>query len=117
MKVDDLISFLDDIKDSGQNFFIEAEAKLDRAERFIEDYNSKYSPSISITSDGIIEMKNNKNKWGLELRLYVDTCPDEIKNTFGFNRNKHFRTEYNFRMNNNEVIYALFDHGFRIGLN
>lgn len=77
----------------------------------------KDSPSISITSDGIIEMKNNKNKWGLELRLYVDTCPDEIKNTFGFNRNKHFRTEYNFRMNNNEVIYALFDHGFRIGLN
>ncbi len=117
MNINDLISFLEDIKNHGQNFFIEAEAKTDQAEKFVKDYNSKYSPSISITSSGIIGMENDKDKWGVELRLYVKDCPNDIKKAFDFHKNSYFRNEYNFRMNNNKVIRALFDYGFRIGLN
>ena len=117
MDIDVLIDLLYDMQSKEENFFIEAEAKRSRMKNFINDYNIKYLPEINMNSDGIIEMNEDKNKWGLELRLYINYCPQDIAKDFDFNRNYHFRSEYKYRMNNNDVIMKLFDSGFRIGLN
>lgn len=84
MDVNDLIELLEDMQRNSQGFFIEAEAKISRMQKFIDEYNSKYSPVISMSTEGLIEMTEIKNKWGLELRLYINDCPDDIKRTFNF---------------------------------
>ena len=97
-----------------QSFFIEAEAKSNRMQRFIDEYNTTYNENINIESDGVVLFPEDTNKWGLELRLYVNSMPPE---ELGFVRNQVYRTEYTFRLNSNNVVYRLFDIGFRIGLN
>lgn len=101
---------------TGQKVFIEAEAKESRMENFIREYNSRYSPSIGLSSEGIISLDNNANKWGLELRCYFDDCngfPSGIQTTV----NRVYRSEYPYRFNDVDVISELFDLGYRIGVN
>lgn len=110
-----LLTFLNDIKANGGCFFIEAEAKTKRIENFIYDYNNQYSPKINMHSDGIIVLKEDANKWGLELRLYVPITPPE--NMQGFAKNDTYKGEYSYRLNDNQIIQRLFNNGCRIGLN
>lgn len=101
------------IKDLGDNVFIEAEGKASRLKRFYAEYNEKYSPSISDNTNGIIVLEENANKWGLELRLYLHYNPRFIRAT----RNKVYRGEYQYRINDVDIIKGMFDLGYRIGLN
>lgn len=94
-------------------FYIEAEAKIDRIQRFINDYNRVASENIDVSSDGIVLLQEDANKWGLELRLYVTVRPSYP----GFVTNRHYLPEYSFRLNDNDVIMRLFEAGFRVGLN
>lgn len=101
------------IRESGKDVFIEAEAKPSRLRSFFDDYNSKYSPSINASTDGIIVLGENVDKWGLELRLYLHSCPEFIQST----KNTVYRPEYSYRINDVTVIKEMFDLGYRIGIN
>ena len=103
-------------RDTNQAVFIEAEGKESTIRRFLEEYNNTYSPRISISDDGIISLDESKNKWGLELRCYFfysDGFPDGIQVT----SNRVYRSEYPYRFNDVDVIWKLFDLGYRIGEN
>lgn len=101
------------IKSNGDNVFIEAEGRPARLGRFYAEYNSRYSPSINDFSEGIIVLDENANKWGLELRLYMHYSPSFIHAT----SNRQYRKEYEYRINDKDVIGELFDLGYRIGEN
>lgn len=77
----DLATFIQQV---GDHVFIEAEGKPSTLNNFITTYNSSYSPSITLQTDGIICLEEDANKWGLELRLYLHfapTCIHATKNT------------------------------------
>lgn len=101
---------------TGQRVFIEAEAKESRMRNFISEYNSRYSPSIGLSDEGIISLDNDANKWGLELRCYFDDrkgFPSGVQVT----ANRAYRAEYPYRFNDVYIISELFDLGYRIGAN
>lgn len=104
------------IKSTNQNVFIEAEAKDSKMQNFIREYNTRFSEQLSISDNGIITLHDNANKWGLELRCYFNN-----KNGFpiGVNitSNRVYRSEYSYRFNDVDVIWELFDLGYRIGIN
>lgn len=101
------------IKDKDNDVFIEAEGKASTLDKFFGEYNLKYKPSIGKETDGIIYLDENKNKWGLELRLYMHNRPDFVNVT----QNTVYRSEYSYRVNDVQMIRELFDLGYRIGLN
>lgn len=77
----DLATFIQQV---GDHVFIEAEGKPSTLNNFITIYNSSYSPSITLQTDGIICLEEDANKWGLELRLYLHfapTCSHATQNT------------------------------------
>lgn len=97
--------------------FIEAEGKTSSLNNFIEDYNNRYGESLSIYDDGIIHLKPNANKWGLELRLYVRTRPPENVYELGFTHNNAYRDDFMYRLNDNHIVKLLLENGYRIGFN
>lgn len=101
------------IRNNDEEVFIEAEGQTQRLNGFFQEYNSKYSPPIDGSTEGIIVLRNDANKWGLELRLYLHRAPDFIATT----HSRSYRKEYAYRINNNDVIRELFELGYRIGLN
>lgn len=101
------------IKRNNDNVFIEAEGRPSRLKNFYDEYNSKYTPSINDNSQGIIVLSEDANKWGLELRLYLHHSPSCIHAT----RNRAYRNDYEYRINDANVIRELFDMGYRIGEN
>lgn len=104
------------IEDNGQEIFIEAEGKPSRIKNFVREYNEKYNESLLLTDDGLIILQDDANKWGLELRLYLNDAsgiPNEVKVT----KNTVYRSEYKYRINDKAIIMALFEYGYRIGLN
>lgn len=99
-----------------QSVFIEAEGKESTIIKFIDEYNTSFSPSIDIGDEGIICLDESKNKWGLELRCYfndADGFPDGVQIT----NNTVYRSEYSYRFNDLSIIKELFDLGYRIGQN
>lgn len=111
-----VLDFLNDIKNDGEDFFIEAEAKPSTMMTFINEYNRTHTPSITKNSEGIIVLQDDANKWSLELRLYVPAAPPaEISHLFG--RNRVYKTKYSYRLNDNKLIRGLFDQGCKIGIN
>ena len=101
----------------GQECFIEAEARPSRMRNFINEYNRKYGEALSIHDDGMILLQEDANKWGLELRLYVRACPPANIKSLGFTHNDAYRNDFSYRLNDNDILEYLFDHGYRIGFN
>ena len=100
-----------------EEFFIEAEAKPGRMRNFIAQYNETYIEDLRIDDDGIILLQEDANKWGLELRLYVRSCPPLNVRNLGFTHNDAYRNDYSYRLNDNDVVNYLFERGYRIGIN
>lgn len=103
-------------KDSNQEVFIEVEGKRSRIIKFINEYNGRLGESLTISDEGIISLDENANKWGLELRCYFENkngFPAGIKVT----SNRAYRSEYPYRFNDVDLIWELFELGYRIGLN
>ena len=100
-----------------QECFIEAEARPSRMRNFINNYNRNYGERLTIHDDGMILLQEDANKWGLELRLYVRTCPPVNIMNLGFTHNEAYRNNFTYRLNDNGIVEFLFDHGYRIGLN
>lgn len=103
-------------KRTGQSVFIEAEAKESRVQNFIRDYNNRLSENLNISDDGIIALDDDANKWGLELRCYFNDS-NGFPNGVQITSNRAYRTEYSYRFNDVDIIWELFDLGYRIGLN
>ena len=101
---------------TGQSVFIEVEGLKHTIEKFILNYNSNYSPAISIGDVGVVCMSEEKDKWGLELRCYFNDC-----NGFPYEglvtTNPIKRHGYFFRFNDLKIINELFNLGYRIGRN
>lgn len=112
-----LANRLDDfIKQNETEVFIEAEGRPGRLKNFYSEYNAKYSPTISNATGatgGIIVLEEDANKWGLELRLYLNHKPDFVQVT----KTATYRNDYPYRINDTKLIQELFDLGYRIGLN
>ena len=113
--VNRILNFLNEIKSKGGSFFIEEEALPRTMTNFIDSYNITH-PAIDLDSKGIICLQDNANKWGIELRLYVPVAPPTAISAL-FCRNMVYRVEYSHRLNDNNIIRELFEHGCRIGLN
>lgn len=110
----EIVKELDEfIRKSGNDIFIEAEGRPSRLARFYEEYYSYTGDWINANTDGIIELDENANKWGLELRLYLHNCPSFIPVT----NNRVYRKEYAYRINDVPTIKGLFKLGYKIGLN
>ena len=111
--------FLQFLQNSGQTIFIEAEAKSGRMENFIIDYNARYGHEIDLGTDGICLLGDDVDKWGIELRIYVNNIiniPDSwsSKNY----RTTHYRSnEFAYRLDDNSLVQFLFENGYRIGRN
>lgn len=100
-----------------EEFFIEAEARPTRMQHFIDEYNNAYDEDLTLQDNGLIVLQENANKWGLELRLYVCSRPPQNVYQLGFTHNDAYRDNFSYRLNDNEVVNYLFEHGYRIGLN
>ncbi|MBD5439571.1 MAG: hypothetical protein HDR33_00855 [Treponema sp.] len=107
-----LVEFL-----SAEECFIEAEGKRSSINNFIDRYNRDFGATLRATDDGIILLQDDANKWGLELRLYVRSCPPINVKRLGFTHNNAYRNDFTYRLNNNDIVNFLFDIGYRIGFN
>lgn len=110
--------FLDFLNNNKQKIFIDVEATEIKMNEFIKKYNQIYSTSITITDDGIC-LLGNVDKWGVELRIYFNDLsglPNEWdKRKY---RNRNYRSgEFNYRLDDNKLIWYLFDNGYQIGYN
>lgn len=109
---EELIEFL-----RNEECFIEAEGKYSALNNFIRNYNANFNTNLTISDDGIIFLKDDANKWGLELRLYVRNCPPINVKRLGFTYNDAYRNDFSYRLNNNDIVNYLFNIGYRIGFN
>ena len=109
---EELVDFL-----STEECFIEAEGKMSSINNFIDRYNSTFGTELRSNDDGIILLQDDANKWGLELRLYVRSCPPINVKRLGFTYNDAYRNDFTYRLNNNDIVNFLFDIGYRIGFN
>lgn len=109
---EELIAFL-----STEECFIEAEGKILSITNFINRYNRQFGTTLRSNDDGIILLQDDANKWGLELRLYVRSCPPINVKRLGFTHNNAYRNDFTYRLNNNDIVNYLFDIGYRIGFN
>ena len=78
--------------------------------------NNRLSENLSIFDEGIISLDDDANKWGLELRCYFydrNGFPSGVQTT----SNRAYRAEYPYRFNDVDVIWEMFDLGYRIGVN
>ncbi len=114
--LEELLAFLEEIKNNNGSFFIEAEAKPSRMNNFINSYNSENHLPININSNGIIVLQDDADKYGLELRLYVPIEPPRTILHL-FTRTRGYRGEYPYRLNDNDIVFDLFENGCTIGEN
>lgn len=111
--------FLDFLLDSEQRIFIDVEGKRDKMENFITQYNTSYSESIAIGDDGICLLSDTVDKWSVELRIYFnDTTGMPVYWDGRKYRNRNYRSdEFDYRLDDNKLMWFLFDNGYRVGYN
>lgn len=110
---DDLIGFLNTLDD----FFIEVEGKPQPLRHFIEEYNSKMNAGITMHTDGICQLNEDVNKWGLEFRVYKNIRPNPLLGN-KFHKNNMIRhPEYEYRLSDNDLVEPLLYDGFDLGQN
>lgn len=106
----------DFFRKSGQKVFIEVEGKPSDIKRFISEYNVKYGGDLDKHEDGIIILKDDANKWGIELRMYFNDKTG-IPSGVNVTKNRVYRSEYFFRINDVNLIRQMFSLGYKIGRN
>lgn len=111
--------FLNFLDEMGGEFFLEAEAKPGRMARFIDEYNGKYSPPVDFETDGICTLNDSVDKWGVELRIYLNNVsgmPSDWVDRV-YKNSLYHANEFSYRIDDNELVWELFDNGYRIGYN
>jgi hypothetical protein len=113
-----LNDFLNFLRKTNQSIFIEAEAREDKMANFIKKYNTNYSESINLNSDGIC-LLGDVDKRGVELRIYFNdlTGIPPYWNSRKYD-NKIYRSgKFAYRLDDNELGHFLFSNGYHIGAN
>lgn len=99
------------------DFFIEVEGKRSVIEKFLSEYND-YRNICEIPSEGIVNLTEEQNKYGIEYRVYLkhtNNIPSDIE---PITHNKHYRKEYPFRISQKQYVKPLlFEDGFNLGIN
>ena len=107
----------DFILNSGQHVLIEVEGKQRVIASFIDEYNKTHLP-ISDSSEGIVLLEPDADKWGLEERVYLQTVsgiPSELKNRP--KKNNAYKADYPYRISDNNLVSELLTNGFHVGVN
>lgn len=110
--------FVEFIRESNQEIFIEAEAIQSKMVPFISRYNSEYSPNVNITSEGIC-LLGDVDKWGVELRIYfndLDGIP-EYWNQKKYGNRIYRNGQFSYRIDDSNLVRHLFEESFRLGYN
>ncbi|MDD4690348.1 MAG: hypothetical protein PHE51_11470 [Eubacteriales bacterium] len=111
--------FLDFLQHNNQRIFIDVEGKQDKIQNFITKYNSSYAENVAIGDDGICLLSNTVDKWSIELRIYFnDTTGIPVYWNGRKYRNHNYRSdEFDYRLDDNKLMWFLFDSGYRLGYN
>ena len=114
----EIIQFLTFLRYSRQRIFIEAEAKQDKMEEFVNKYNADYGQAIDLNTDGVC-LLGNVDKWGVELRIYFNdlTNISAYWEARKYNNKKYRSDEFDYRLDDNSLVRFLFTNGYRIGYN
>jgi len=114
----DYMDFLDYLHTLNGSFFIEAEARLDKMNGFIEKYNKMYSSAINLNTDGIC-LLGDVDKWGVELRIYLNDISNMPEYWVGrkYNNKAYHADEFAYRIDDKGLVYELFNNGYKIGYN
>ena len=110
--------FLQFLINTNQEIFIDAEARRDKMEIFVDKYNRDYSESVDIGDEGIC-LLGDVDKWGVELRIYFNDITNipSYWNTRKYKNNNYRSNEFDYRLDDNKLVRFLFDNGYRIGYN
>lgn len=103
---------------SKQRIFIDAEGREDKIKAFIQKYNNKYNESVSVGDCGIC-LLGDVDKWGIELRIYFNNISNIPSYWDGrkYNNRNYKSSEFTYRLDDNQLVYYLFDNGYRLGYN
>lgn len=114
----DFLDFLNFLKATNQTIFIEVEATKAKMNKFIIDYNNRYSSSITIGSDGIC-LLGNVDKWGVELRIYFSNLSGitPVWNKRKYVNSNYRSDEFKYRLDDNGLVEFLFNNGYHLGYN
>ena len=115
----DVTSLVDYIREKQMHVRIEIEARPDVIRRFVSNHNSRYGCSITENSSGIIKLKPDADKWGVEQRVYFtgnEDFPTDFSSLLRGNNTYHSDL-YPYRINHVGVVTGLFDNGFVVGDN
>ena len=110
--------FLSYLSSSEQVIFIEAEAIVETMKDIIRKYNVRYNKLIGLNSEGVC-LLGNVVKWGVELRIYfnnISNIPDYWDKRKYANK-KYRANEFSYRIDDNNLVWFLFDNGYCIGYN
>lgn len=116
--MENLNDFLDFLKKTNQSIFIEAEARKDKMNNFIKDYNTNYNENINLNSEGIC-LLGDVDKRGVELRIYFNdlTGITSYWNDRKYNNKIYRSSKFAYRLDDNELGKFLFTNGYHIGAN
>jgi len=84
-------------------------------------YNAKYAPAINSGTDGVCMLGENVDKWGRQLRIYLNditNIPKYWSDNKKIESPRAYRAdEFTYRINDSALVEELFEHGYRIGYN
>ena len=113
---DTICAYLENIN---RRVLIEVELANNSRNNFETKYNTLTNgqPLPNKNEDPYYIWQDGANKWGIELRLYFisdENIPNQLENLC-VNNNRHGYEKYDKRINNNNLIYSLFEKGFALG--
>jgi hypothetical protein len=124
-QMEEILNFFINILENNNNFRIEAEVHPRTSQNFENQYQEITGQHISPDDDIYYLWNEDANKYGTELRIYffVDN-PNSIpqilyeENLIKTCNRPHSNYErFNYRINNNDLIWELFRYGFVLGEN
>lgn len=115
----DFLDFLDFLRNYNQEIFIDVEGKQDKIQKFITKYNKSYATNVTVDDDGICLLSDTVDKWGLELRIYFNntTGIPAYWNAKKYKNKGYLSDKFTYRLDDNKLIWFLFDNGYRVGDN
>lgn len=119
-ELQEIVHYFDSIRNQGR-IWIEVEMPNTSKETFDRKYQSITGLPVPLESDvyPYYVWPTGANKWGVELRVYFlsdTTMPLSIQGIITENSRKGYE-HFDFRINNNRIIWELFANGFHLGNN
>lgn len=119
-ELQEIIQYFDSIRNQGR-IWIEVEMPNISKDAFDRKYQRITGFSVPLVFDvyPYYVWPPGTNKWGIELRLYFlsdASMPDIVQGIITANSRMGY-DHFDFRINNNKIIWELFANGFHLGNN